>query len=661
MAGSLLMQIGTRALFANYAALQTTGHNIANANTEGYSRQSLELETAGGQFTGAGFFGKGVNVTTVSRAHNEFLTREAMAAQAQSSADEVRAAQLKQLEPVFATGESGIGYAAGEFLNAFVDVASRPQDLAARQVVLARAGDVASRFRAAGEQIEALQAGVTSEIKAAVTTVNSLAARVADLNGQITLVRGSGHQPNDLLDQRDKLIGEIASYVKITTIAAEDGSVNLFVGGGQRLVLGGEAAKLAAVPDEFNPNRMQLGLTDASGTYPMPESLVTGGSIAGLMRFQNNDLEDARNLLGQMAQALAATVNEQQALGLDLRQPAGTGSPIFSTGSPVVRPSTDNAMSGSVPVASYIDGTGARVPSVGLSIVDATQLRASAYEVRPDASTAGNYLVTRLSDGQQVSVASGATIDGFQLDVVAPLPAANDRFLLQPVGMAGLNMQRVLDDPRGIAAAAPVTASLGVNNTGTASIASLEAVSTTLDPQLTASLTFTSNTGAYDWELRDATTNALVSNGSGAWTAGQAISLNGWELNLNGVPSTGDTLTVQRTAQPSTNNGNARALAALRDMRMVGVASDSAGVTLTDAYADAMTTMGVRVQGARTSAGISASALQGAQAAVSEETGVNLDEEAARLIQYQQSYQAAARMLQVAQQVMETLLEVAAQ
>ncbi len=661
MAGSVLMQLGTRALFANYAALQTTSHNIANANTEGYSRQSLELETAGGQFSGAGFFGKGVNVTTVSRAHNEFLTREAVAAQSVASADEARAAQLKQLEPVFSTGESGIGYAAGEFLNAFVDVASRPQDLAARQVVLARATDVASRFRAAGEQIESLQAGVTSEIKAAVSTVNSLAAKVADLNGQITLVRGSGHQPNDLLDQRDQLIAEIASHIQISTIAAEDGSVNLFVGGGQRLVLGGQAATLAAVPDVYNPTRMRLGLTDSSGTYPMPASLVNGGDIAGLLRFQNGDLEDARNLLGQMAQALAYTVNEQQALGLDLRQPAGTGAPIFTTGSPVVRPASDNAMAGGVPVASYIDGTGARVPSVGLTIVDATQLQASAYEVTPDASTAGNYLVTRLSDGVQVSVASGATIDGFRLDVVAPLPAAGDSFLLQPVGMAGLNMKRVLDDPRGIAAAAPVTASLGVNNTGTASIASLQAVSTTLNPQLTATLTFTNNTGAYDWELRDASTNALVSNGSGTWTAGQGITLNGWQLDLNGVPQTGDTVTVQRTPLPATSNGNARALAALRDMRMVGVSSSDPGVTLTDAYADAMTNVGVRVQGARTSADISASALQTAQEAVSEQTGVNLDEEAARLIQFQQSYQAAARMLQVAQQVMDTLLEVAAQ
>ncbi len=660
MAGSVLMQLGTRALFANYSALQTTGHNIANANTEGYSRQSLELETAGGQFSGAGFFGKGVNVTTVSRAHDEFLAREAVNAQAAASADEVRAAQLKRLESVFVTGESGIGYAAGEFFNAFVDVASRPQDVPARQVALARAGDVASRLRAAGEHVETLQAGVTAELKAVVSTVNSLARRVADLNGQITLVNGSGHQPNDLLDQRDQLIGEIASHIKVSTIAAEDGSVNLFIGGGQRLVLGGEAATLAAVPDRFDPARMQLGLSDASGTYAMPESMVTGGSIAGLLRFQNSDLEDARNLLGQMAQALAGTVNAQQALGLDLRQPAGTGAPIFSTGSPGVRPASDNAMAGGVPVASYIDGAGARVPSVGLTIVNATQLRSSAYEVRPDASTAGNYLVTRLSDGVQVSVVSGTTIDGFRLDVAAPLPAAGDRFLLQPVGTAAVNMKRVLDDPKGIAAAAPVTASLGVNNTGTASVASLNAVSSTLNPQLTASIAFTNDTGAYDWELRDAGTNALVSSGSGSWTAGQGITLNGWQLDLNGVPRTGDTVLVQRTPQPATNNGNARALTALRDSRIVGVAADSAGATLTDAYADAMTDVGVRVQGARMSADISASVFQNAQAAVGEQTGVNLDEEAARLIQFQQSYQAAARMLQVAQQVMDTLLEVAA-
>ncbi|WP_280151248.1 flagellar hook-associated protein FlgK [Piscinibacter sp. XHJ-5] len=660
MAGSALMNLGTRALFANYAALQATGNNISNANTKGYSRQTVELESAGGQFSGAGFFGKGVNVTTVARAHDEFLTREAASTRAVAAADAARAEQLKQLESVFGTGEAGVGYAAGQFLNAFVDVANRPQDLAARQVVLARAADVASRFRAAGEQLDSLQANVTADIKAAVATVNTLARQVADLNGQISLAQGSGHAPNDLLDQRDRLIGEISSYLQVTTIPASDGSMNVFIGGGQRLVLGGDVTPLAAVADEFNPALVRLGIVDGSGTHAMPDSLITGGSVGGLLRFQASDLVDARNLLGQMAQALAGKVNEQQALGLGLGQPAAAGAAIFGTGALTVLPSSGNAMAGGVPVASYVNGSGTRMPSVSFSIVDATQLRPSAYEVTPDPATPGNYLVTRLSDGVQTSVASGATVDGWQLGVVAPLPAAGDRFLLQPVGTAALNMKRVLDDPKGIAAASPVTAATGTANTGTATVAGVKAVSTTLNPQLTATLTFTDDSGAYSWELRDATTNALASSGTGTWTAGQGISLNGFQLDLNGVPRTADTITVQRTAFPASNNGNALALTDLRELRMVGRTPSSSGVTITDAYANVMTEIGVRVQSGEMAADMSATVAQDAQAAVSEKTGVNLDEEAARLIQFQQSYQAAAKMLQVAQSVMDTLLQVAA-
>lgn len=657
MSGAL-MGLGTRALFANYSALQTIGNNISNANTAGYSRQSVELESAGGQFSGAGFFGKGVKVTSVVRAHDDFLTREASTAKALAAADEARAAQLKQLESVFATGEAGVGYAAGQFLNAFVDVANRPQDLAARQVALGRAADVASRFRAAGEQMDKLQSAVTADVRAAITAVNTLSARVADINAQISLQQGSGHTPNDLLDQRDRLIGEISQYIQVTTIPASDGSMSVFIGGGQRLVLGGEATQLAALNDEFNPALVRIGMTDTAGTNPLPDNLITGGSVAGLLRFQNNDLVAARNQLGQMASALAGAVNDQQALGLDLRSPAGTGAPIFTTGPLTVQPSSSNAVDGlGNPVASYIDGSGVRVPSLSFTIADASELRASNYQVEPDASTPGNYLVTRMTDGVAVSVASGGTVDGFTINVVAPLPAAGDRFLLQPVGSAALNMRRVLDDPKGIAAASPVTASVGNANTGTASIASVNAVSTSLDPNLTATVTFTSSTGAYNWELRNATTGVLASSGSATWTAGQPIALNGFELRLNGVPATNDTVVVQRTQFPSTNNANARALTDLREMRFVGQTGGAGGVTVTDAYANVMTEVGVRVQSAQISADMSAAVAGEAQAAVSQKTGVNLDEEAARLIQFQQSYQAAAKILQVAQSIFDTLLK----
>ena len=665
MGTGALMSLGTRAMFANYAALQTTGNNIANANTPGYSRQTVALATAGSQSTGSGFFGKGVDVATVSRSHNEFLTREVAATSAQAAADQTRTTQLKQLESIFDTGEAGIGHAAGQFLNAFVDVAAKPQDSSARQVVLARADELATRFRAAGQQIDALQSGVTVALKTSAKQVSELAQKVADINDKIAGSIGSGHQPNDLLDQRDELVREISQHIQVTTIAADDGSMNLFIGGGQRLVLGKQASQMIAMPDLYDPNKVRLGLKEGGATVALPDGLITGGAIAGLMRFQSTDLVDARNLLGQIASSLAGRVNEQQALGLDLRQPAGSGAAIFDAGVPKVLAANANAKVGGVDVASMIDASGARVPTVSVAVTSPSELEASDYELQADpGGAAGVYQLKRLSDGLSRTVAAGDVIDGFRLDVAAPVPAAGDRFLLQTVGGAPRNMQRVLADPRGIAAAAPVTATVDADNTGTASVAGIRATSTALDPSLRATISFTSATGDYDWELRDAATNALVSNGAATWQAGVPISLNGWEMQLSGVPASGDGFTVEKTAYPASNNGNARALVDLRDAALVGQRTAGgvvtlAGVTVTDAYANALTDIGVRVQSSNTSAQMSASAAADAKAANAEASGVNLDEEAARLIQFQQSYQAAAKMLQVAQSVFDTLLQIA--
>jgi flagellar hook-associated protein 1 FlgK len=220
MSVSSLLSIGSRAMTASYAALQVTGNNIANANTDGYSRQSVELETGGGQYTGSGFFGKGVDVATVTRAHSDFLTREAATSRAVAAADAARSGQLEQLDAVFRTGEAGIGYAAATAFNAFVDVANRPQDDSARRVALARIGDLAARFRNASDQLDSIQAGVTLDVKTAVTSVNALTARIADLNRQIADIRGTGHAPNDLLDQRDSALSELSQYVQVSTVTS---------------------------------------------------------------------------------------------------------------------------------------------------------------------------------------------------------------------------------------------------------------------------------------------------------------------------------------------------------------------------------------------------------------------------------------------------------
>ncbi|MGH8795894.1 MAG: flagellar hook-associated protein FlgK [Caldimonas sp.] len=662
MSASALLSIGARAMSANYAALQTTGNNIANANTPGYSRQSVDLETAGGQYTGAGFFGKGVNVATVTRAHSDFLTREASSSRSAAAADGARSDQLQQLESVFQIGEAGIGYAATTALSAFVDVANKPQDASARQVALARIGDMVGRFQTASDQLDSLQSGVSLEVGTAVKSVNSLTQQIASLNRQIANSQGTGDAPNDLLDQRDKAINDLSQFVQVTTVSADDGTTSVFMSGGQKLVLGGNATALATVPDIYDPAKVQLGITESGTTRAFPPGYVTGGTIAGLLQFQNSDLVDARNLLGQMAAAISGRMNQQQALGLDLGQPPGSGAPLLSVGDPLVAAASTNAQAAGVPVASYLNGAGVRVPSVGLTVVDSNALQASNYELFADpAGAPGTYTLTRLSDGKTQSVASGDVVDGFRIDVASPLPAARDRFLLQPVAPAIAHIQRVLDNPNGIAAAAPVIATASAANTGTAAIASVQATSTSLNPDLTATITFIDNAGGYSYSLVDTTGVLPTTTGTGTWSAGQPIQLNGFDLKLSGVPRSGDSFGVQKTAVPAGDNGNANAFLGLLDVPFIGQASASGsapGQTITDAYASALAGIGVRVQSAKLSADQSASIATDAQTAESSKSGVNLDEEAARLIQFQQSYQAAARMLQVAQTLFDSLLQI---
>lgn len=650
--GSGLFALGTRAMSANTAMLETVSHNISNANTEGYSRQEVQLATENGRYTGAGFYGRGVRVVTVARTSDPYMIREANQTASTAASDQTRLEKLQQMEKVFPLGESGMGHAVGQMLNAFVDVANQPQDLSARQVMLGRAEEVAAKMRSAAGQLSSVQAGVVSDLGNSVQQVNSITQSIADINQKIASVKGLGHEPNDLLDQRDVLINKLNGLIQVSTVEADDGSLSVFLGGGQRLVLGNSAEKLGIRADQYDPARATLTLSDAAGVREVNADLVQGGTIAGLLRVQNEDIPEARNLLGQMAAALSWRMNEQQSLGLNLGTPTTGGAPLFDVGAPQVLPSARNTSS-------------LTSPPVSLTVVDGRQLQASDYSLVPDAATPGQFSLTRLSDPEPrtpITVTNGSVVDGFRINISGAVPAG-DRFELRPVGAAAGNMTRKLDKPEGIAAASPFTATVPSGNKGTATVASLavsSSPSAALPPSngTQLSIVFTSATGTYDLQAPLGTTI-----GTGTWTPGQPISYNGFDLKLNGVPANGDVIQVANTTYPAANNGNAQAMLALRDEGLVGRQVSggltSPGATVTDAYAQIIGKVGVRVQGAQTSADISATLAANAEGIVKNKSGVNMDEEAAKLIQYQQSYQAAAKILQIAQSVFDTLLETA--
>lgn len=658
MAG--LLSIGARAMFANQAALQTIGQNIANANTPGYSRQSVVLTTSPGQYTGAGFFGKGVDVQTVVRSHNDFLTKEAATAKSTAMADSTHAEQLSRLEKLFPPGTDGLGYAASQFLNAMVDVTSRPSDPSARQVALGRANELGVRFSNAGQQLSDLQAGVVSDLKANVTVVNQLAQQIANINDQISKTRGSGHTPNDLLDQREQLISQLGEHVAVTTLPADDDTVGVFIGGGQRLVLGNQASTLQVTADAYDSQRAVLSLNEGGINRPLDESVLTGGSMTALLAFQNHDLQDAKNMLGQLAAAIGTRVNDQNALGLDLSNPPGKGAPIFNVATPRVLPAASNQRN---PDGSFVSGAQA-------TIVNASQLQASSYKLT--SSVSGSYELTRLSDGLVRSVNDGDTVDGFKLSFTPAAPAAGESFLIEPVGSAAVEMRRVLDNPAGIAAASPLTASTSVNNTGTVTIDSVYAVNQNFDKtKAPITVEFGDPDPANANNLQYTLTLADGSVLNGVWSAGQPIGNQpaagidlGFELRTNGVPRKGDKIALDPTVYTSTNNGNGKAFLDIQAEGFVGRqlqpdGSLTPGSTINDAYAASMSDIGARVQSANYLSGVSTSVAGDTEASRSGQAGVNLDEEASRLMQYQQAYQAAAKVLQTAQSLFDELMRIA--
>lgn len=638
MSVSALVSVGVQAMQASYAALQTTSHNIANASVEGYSRQTVNLETARSKYTGAGFFGLGVSVTTTSRAHDEFLTRETATAAAQAAMDATRAEQLTRLESVFPLGESGLGHTSTQFLNAMVDVAARPQDLSAREVVLARGREMAMAFNSAVSQLDALQRGVTQDLQASVGTVNELAAKVAQTNGQIAAAWSGGHSPNDLLDERDRLVRQLSNFLQVSTVEAPDGTLGVFIAGGQKIVLGDEAERLAVVADPSDTSRSALAIMEGREPRVLPPSLLAGGSLAGLLNFQTQDLSRANNLIGHYARAIADRVNDQQSKGLNLFGQGG--SPVFRVGEPRVLP---------------VPGNNAATADPRLTVVDAQALQASDYELQVDPGAPGAYRITRLLDGQQWSgVTSGTVIDGVRIDLPAPAPSGADRFILQPVARAAAGMTMILARPEEFAAAAPMVASNGAGNRGTLTFNSLSSLVPIAGTAAPISITFTGpvpgspGTIGYNW-----TENGVTQSAS--WVTGEPLVVdNRISLDLRGVPVAGDVLQLSPTLNPGANNGNAMAMSNLRDERFV------LGNTVTEAYAGMIGDIGVRVQGAKTASQISTGVLAASEQRRSGKVGVNLDEEAAHLVHQQQQYQAAAKVLQVAQSVFDTLLDVAA-
>ena len=687
-----LFGIGVSGVRAAQFALLTTEHNIVNAYTPGFNRQTTVQATNVAISTGSGVIGQGVDTTTVKRQYNAFLDKQVNSAQTQVSFLDAQYSQLSQIDLMLADPQAGLSPALQSFFSGVQKVASDPSSLPARQTMLTTAETLTQRFNNLESRLSEIGEQVNRRIESSVSEINAYAKEIANLNQQIQLPQAAfGNPPNDLLDKRDFLLGEINKMVKVNATIDERGMASVFIGTGQQLVVGSNVTELQAVPSSVDPGRTVVALKTAVKALELPESHITGGELGGLLSFRSESLDAAKNELGRVAVSVGLTFNAQYGLGQDLMGridgEAGFESELFKISNPRVTGSDTNTGGGSVEAAF----TPAEAPSPpAYSGAFSTKLQPSDYELT-FTSAGGNYTIRRLSDNESVTGSGTGSVtpfdDGISIDITAT-GDPGDRFLIRPFAEASRNIavnERVLADPRMVAAGAPVRTMPGNTNAGSMvlgqGVIAREFSAITGDPlpvadslvnlplTVTASATDLSLSygGAGNWTA--VYTNDPLNDPAHVFASGAGASspipltdpvrgtLVGFNIDntyykVDGRPDAGDTFTIERSTDAVQDGRNALLFAKLQTANTMA----DGKATYQTSYARLVADNGIRSREAKVRLESQDSLLTQVRNERDALSAVNLDEEAANLMKYQQAYQAAAKVLQVGGTLFDTII-----
>lgn len=618
---SNLLSIGASGLNAAQVALTTVGNNISNVNTPGYSRQTVlqteNMSNSAGRYS----IGSGVDVQSVQRAYSDFLTSAVWS----SNSGMQRATTYNNLTTTLNSMLSASGNlqsALDSFYGGFDTVANTPGVASSRQSLLGSAGSMVTVFNTLAQQFTSQQNQVNSQIGTTVDSINSVAGSIADLNAKIH--QAGTNVPNDLLDQRDTMIQTLSGYLGVSTYAQADGSISVYASSGQALVSGDKSFALSTGTDRYDVSRTVV--LDTTGTDIT--SKLSGGTLGALLDYRGSVLDSVQNQLGQAAVALATSVNTQQAKGLDLN--GNQGGAMFSVPDPKVLAAGNNKGSA----------------SVAASITDVSQLTASDYVLSYDgsnwnlATTAGQSVpMTANPDGSY-------SADGLTFNM-SGTAQTGDSFQIQPTRGAASGLTLAMTDPNGIAAAAALTSKAASGNTGTGSIGAVTVADPTNAALLSnATLSFPT---AGSYQVTDSSGNVLS---SGSYAPGQTISANGWSVTPSGTPAANDSFSVGINANGLNDTSNALAMAQLADKGVLNGGKQS----VVAAYGTLTTNIGTVGSQAQTNLTTQTSLYNQSVSAQQSVSGVNLDEEAASLVRYQQAYQASAQIISTSQSIFSSLI-----
>ncbi len=615
-------------------ALSTTSHNIANVNTPGYSRQRVELDARNPSLVGGTFIGSGVQLTAIQRSYDQFVTNNLRDNSSSFHRLDKFTELASQIDDILADPQGGLSPILQEFFNAVQDVSDDPSSGSARLQMISVAESLVNRFQAFDTRLEALSKNTESDIQNLVGEVNQLSASIADINRRLEEINASGdltQQSSDLLDQRDALLQELSEKIGIQVINEPNNLITVQIGNGQTMVTGATSFSLSVIPETADPSSSIIVYNGFTSVNDL-SSQLQGGELGGVLEYRSTVLKPAVNSIGRIAIALADGFNDQHREGMDLLDTLGGD--FFSFNQPQT--------------IAYTSNTGAA--TVTTTITDVSQLTTDNYVLD---FTAGAWTITSDSGSSAVLTAPTDTFEGLTIDI-AGLPANGDRFSIRPTQEGASSINVAISDPNRIAAAGAVRSSSSLANLGSVEI-SQAAVTDATNVDLLNTVTLTFNDPATDLTASADVVVGGVTYAAGAaipFTNNMVIDANGWQVDLNGVPQAGDVLTVQANFGGSGDNRNALDLSRLQTTSIL----DNGLNNYQEAYSVLVGRVGSLTQSASIDRDAQAALLDQAEDRRAQIAGVNLDEEAADLIKYQQAYEAAARVIATAQTVFDSLI-----
>ncbi|MFJ2287485.1 flagellar hook-associated protein FlgK [Pseudomonas iridis] len=676
-----LLNIGMSGLSASQSSLATTGNNIANVDTAGYSRQQTVQGTKSSQQYGSVFIGTGTTLADVRRVYNSYLETQLHTATSLNSESASFLAQAKPLDGTLSDVNTGLTGVLQKFFTSMQGVSTSATDDTSRQSVLTGAQALTGRFNSIAKQLNDQNTTINGSLSDMTAQVNKLANSIAALNQKIGEISTSGGAPNDLLDSRNEAVRQLSELTG-AQVVERGTSFDVYVGSGQPLVIGNTTNSLSTVPSKDDPTRMGIQMDRGSSTIDIT-SVINGGEIGGLLTYRKEVLDPSLNELGRVALVIADQINSQQAQGIDKN--GDFGAAIFNNiNSAALISQRSIAQSGNSAGSGNLDVT----------IKDTGKLTTSDYQVTFTSAT--DYSVKR-SDGTDMGTFSTNTtpppvIDGFSLALKGGALSAGDSFKVTPTRNAAASIQTVLTDPKKIAAAGPLTGVASANNSGTYTQPTLTdkiniynpaaqaEMQTALKYSTPVKLVFgEASGGSQPYTMVDAK-GGLIS--SGTIVPGQANTLdlkvgmvdaNGAKImdtsvtpnvqktftvqtTVGGTPKAGETFTMNMTGAASSDNRNAQALVGLQTRQTVDTGSASKGISLTDAYNKLVTNVGTKTAQGKSDVEATTAILTQAAGARDSLSGVNLDEETGNLVKYQQYYTASSQIIKAAQETFATLI-----